>query len=149
RTPVSSGLPGFPENRYHCRVMVALNLGRPVSLANQNEGQIPREGNMKMHLLMTATALAMGLASPAMAQQSMHRYVALLKYSDSAVKAMMENPQDRSAQGAKLAESFGGKMVAAFFFPGGGEFDGMVINRASGRRDSGGAESFRQSHGQL
>ena len=83
---------------------------------------------MKMHLLMTATALAMGLASPAMAQQSMHRYVALFKYSDSAVKAMMENPQDRSAQGAKLAESFGGKMVAVFFFPGGGEFDGMVIN---------------------
>ena len=84
---------------------------------------------MKMHLLMTATALAMGLASPAMAQQSMHRYVALFKYSDSAVKAMMENPQDRSAQGTRNpAESFGGKMVAAFFFPGGGEFDGMVIN---------------------
>jgi uncharacterized protein with GYD domain len=36
--------------------------------------------------------------------------------------------EDRSAQGAKLAESFGGKLVAAFFFPGGSEFDGMVIN---------------------
>jgi uncharacterized protein with GYD domain len=83
---------------------------------------------MKIHPLIVVPALVMGLAMPAMAQQSMHRYVALFKYSDSAVKAMTENPQDRSAQGAKLAESFGGKLVAAFFFPGGSEFDGMVIN---------------------
>jgi uncharacterized protein with GYD domain len=66
---------------------------------------------MKIHWLIVVPALVMGLAMPAMAQQSEHRYVALFKYSDSAVKAMMENPQDRSAQGAKLAESFGGKMV--------------------------------------
>jgi uncharacterized protein with GYD domain len=31
------------------------------------------------------------------------------------VKAMTENPQDRSAQAAKLAESFGGKMEAAYW----------------------------------
>ncbi len=34
------------------------------------------------------------------------------KYSDAAVKAMTENPQDRSTQAAKLYESFGGKMAA-------------------------------------
>jgi hypothetical protein len=54
------------------------------------------------------------LASPAMAQSgTMHRYVEFFNYSDSAVKAMTENPQDRSAQAAKLFESFGGKMENA------------------------------------
>jgi uncharacterized protein with GYD domain len=40
---------------------------------------------------------------------------------------MTENPQDRSAQIAKLAESFGGKLEAAYWFPSGSEYDGMVI----------------------
>ena len=56
---------------------------------------------MKIHPLIVVPALVMGLAMPAMAQQSMHRYVALFKYSDSAVKAMTENrkiarPRERS-----------------------------------------------------
>jgi uncharacterized protein with GYD domain len=41
---------------------------------------------------------------------------------------MTENPQDRSAQGAKVSESFGGKQELIYFFPGGGEFDGMAID---------------------
>jgi uncharacterized protein with GYD domain len=40
---------------------------------------------------------------------------------------MTENPQDRSAQIAKLAESFGGKMEVAYWFAAAGEYDGMVI----------------------
>ena len=73
------------------------------------------------------SALAIGLSMPAMAQQSTHRYLEFFKYTDAAVKAMTENPQDRSAQAAKLAESFGGKMEAAYWFPAGSEFDGVVI----------------------
>ena len=40
------------------------------------------------------SALAIGLSLPAIAQQSMHRYVAFFKYSDTAVKAMTETPQE-------------------------------------------------------
>ncbi len=71
---------------------------------------------MKVYALLVS-ALAIGLSVPAMAQQSMHRYIAFFKYSDTAVKAMTENPQDRSAQIAKLAESFGGKLEAAYGSP--------------------------------
>ena len=53
-----------------------------------------------------------------MAQQSntTHRYLLLFKYSDQAVKAMRENPQDRASQAAKLFESLGGKMEVNYFF---------------------------------
>jgi uncharacterized protein with GYD domain len=81
---------------------------------------------MKPYALIVS-ALAIGLSLPAMAQQSMHRYVAFFKYSDTAVKSMTETPQDRAAQAAELAESFGGKMEAAYWFPAGSEYDGMVI----------------------
>jgi uncharacterized protein with GYD domain len=83
---------------------------------------------MKTYSLIVVSALAVVLAAPAMAQQSMHRYVVFFKYADSAVKAMTENPQDRSAQGAKVSESFGGKQQAIYFFPAGGEFDGMALD---------------------
>jgi uncharacterized protein with GYD domain len=83
---------------------------------------------MKILLLIVASALAMGFAPPAVAQSSTtHRYIVLFKYADNAVKAMTENPQDRSAQGAKASESFGGKQEAFYIFPEGGEFDGMAI----------------------
>jgi hypothetical protein len=59
---------------------------------------------MRIHSLIAVCVLAMGLASPAMAQQSVHRYVVFFKYGDNAVKAMTENPQDRSVQGAKVSE---------------------------------------------
>ena len=82
---------------------------------------------MRMHSLMIASALAIGLAIPAAAQQSMHRYMSLFKYSDQAIKAMTENPQDRAAAAAKLAEGFGGKLEVIYWFATGGEYDGMVI----------------------
>jgi uncharacterized protein with GYD domain len=82
---------------------------------------------MKTHSLIVVSMLAIGLAMPAMAQQSMHRYASLFKYSDSAVKAMTENPQDRAAAAAKLYEAFGGKMELAYWFPTGGEYDGVII----------------------
>ena len=69
----------------------------------------------------------MGLPVPAMAQQSTHRYAILFKYAHNAVKAMMETPQDRSVQGAKVTESFGGKQEAFYLFPAGSQFDGMGI----------------------
>lgn len=72
--------------------------------------------------------LAIGLAAPAFAQQSnMHRYVGFFKYSDQAIKAMTENPQDRSAQAAKLAETFGGTMESIYWMPTGGQYDGFVV----------------------
>lgn len=83
---------------------------------------------MKIQSFIVVIALAMVLAVPAMAQQSMHRYLILFKYADNAVKAMTENPQDRSAQGAKVSESFGGKQEVIYFFPAGGEFDGMALD---------------------
>ena len=58
------------------------------------------------------------LASPAMGQSgTMHRYAEFFKYSDSAVKAMTDNPQGRSAQAAKLFESLGGKIENTYWFP--------------------------------
>jgi uncharacterized protein with GYD domain len=86
-----------------------------------------KECDMKIHSLFIVSALATVLAVPASAQQSVHRYAVFFKYADNAVKAMTENPQDRSAQGAKATESFGGKQDAFYIFPAGGEFDGMAI----------------------
>ena len=82
---------------------------------------------MKVRSLILASAFATALVVPAMAQQSMHRYLILFKYGDNAVKAMTENPQDRSAQGAKVTESFGGKQELIYFMPAGGAFDGVAI----------------------
>jgi uncharacterized protein with GYD domain len=84
-------------------------------------------GTMRPHSLMIALALAIGLAMPAAAQQSMHRYATLFKYSDEAMKAMTEHPQDRQAAAAKLAEEFGGKLESAYWFSTGSEYDGIVI----------------------
>jgi uncharacterized protein with GYD domain len=82
-----------------------------------------------MVTLLIASAITTALALPAMAQQSStpHRYLLLFKYSDQAIKALRENPQDRSAPAAKLYESLGGKMENIYFFPLGGEYDGMII----------------------
>jgi uncharacterized protein with GYD domain len=88
----------------------------------------PKEGNMKIYSLIVASGLALALAVPAMAQSNtMHRYAQFFKYSDSAVKAMTENPQDRSAAVAKLFEGFGGKVEASYWFPGNSEWVGMII----------------------
>jgi uncharacterized protein with GYD domain len=82
---------------------------------------------MRAKSIILSSTLAAGLCVPALAQQTTHRYVEFFRYADNAVKAMTENPQDRSAQIAKLAESFGGKLEAAYWFPSGSEYDGMVI----------------------
>jgi uncharacterized protein with GYD domain len=90
------------------------------------------------------------LASPAMAQSgTMHRYAEFFKYSDSAVKAMTENPQDRSAQAAKLFESFGGKMENAYWFPTGGEYDGMVIVQVPDAVTEEAIQPYSENDGQL
>jgi uncharacterized protein with GYD domain len=79
-----------------------------------------------MKSLMFALPLIAGLAVPAMAED-MHRYATVFKYSDTAMKAMTEIPQDRGAAAAKLAEAFGGKLEAAYWFSSGGDYDGMVV----------------------
>ncbi len=81
-----------------------------------------------LRLLMTASVLAIGLLAPATAQQStnMHYYIGYFKYTDNAIKAMTESPQDRSVQARKLVEGFGGKLDRIFWFTS-GEYDGFVI----------------------
>ena len=85
-----------------------------------------KTGKTPVRSLGGRSALAMGLAMPAKAQQSMHRYLEFFKYADAAVKAMTENPQDRSAQAAKLAETSAARWKPSSF-PAGSEYDGMVI----------------------
>jgi uncharacterized protein with GYD domain len=87
---------------------------------------------MNAKSLLIASAIAVGLAVPATAQQSttMHRYVGFFKYSDQAIKAMLDNPQDRAAAVAKQFEAYGAKLEAAYIFPMGAEFDGMIIAQA-------------------
>jgi uncharacterized protein with GYD domain len=87
---------------------------------------------MNAKSLLIASAIAVGLAMPAIAQQSttMHRYAGFFKYTDQATKGMTDNPQDRAAAIAKSAEAFGGNVEAIYYFPMGGEFDGMIIQQA-------------------
>ena len=75
--------------------------------------------------LSAAAILAIGLVTPATAQELRH-YIDYFKYSDAAIKAMSENPQDREAAGRKLAEGFGGKLDVIYFMTA-GEYDGFVI----------------------
>jgi uncharacterized protein with GYD domain len=76
---------------------------------------------------MFALPLIAGLAFPAVAEE-MHRYITVFKYSDTAMKAMTEIPQDRGAVAVKLAEAFGGKIEAAYWFSsGGGDYDGLFV----------------------
>jgi uncharacterized protein with GYD domain len=87
---------------------------------------------MNAKSLLIASAIAFGLAVPATAQQSttMHRYATFFKYTDQAIKAMTDNPTDRVAVVSKLYEVYGVKLEAAYAFPMGGEFDGLVILQA-------------------
>jgi uncharacterized protein with GYD domain len=82
---------------------------------------------MRLRTIILASAVVIGLVLPAAAQQSMHRFLLLFSYTDTAVKAMTENPQNRSAQAAKLFETFGGKVLEAYFIPYGSHYDGMII----------------------
>jgi uncharacterized protein with GYD domain len=75
--------------------------------------------------LITATVV-IGFITPVMAQQPLRHYLAYFKYSDAAVKAMTENPQDREAATRKLAEGFGGKLDAIYWTTSGG-YDGFAV----------------------
>jgi uncharacterized protein with GYD domain len=52
-------------------------------------------------------------------------YLFQWQYKDSAIKAIVENPQDRQAELRKAVEAFGGRMHQFFFAF--GEFDGISI----------------------
>jgi uncharacterized protein with GYD domain len=102
---------------------------------------------MRTRSLILSSVLAVAFFVPAKAQDA-HRYVTFFKYTDASVKAMTENPQDRAAQIAKLTETFGGKMEAAYWFGAGGEYDGMTI--ASFPNDVGVAQNlFVRSSGNI
>jgi uncharacterized protein with GYD domain len=86
---------------------------------------------MRIHSLLIASAITTVSAFPAMAQQSttMQRYAILFKYTDQAVKALIENQQDREAAARKLSESLGGKSESIYFFTTNGEYDGIAIGQ--------------------
>jgi uncharacterized protein with GYD domain len=89
---------------------------------------------MNAKSFLVASVIGVGLIVPATAQQSttMHRYAGFFKYTDQAIKGMLDNPQDRAAAISKLNEAFGAKLEALYFFPMGGEFDAFVILQAPG-----------------
>jgi uncharacterized protein with GYD domain len=79
--------------------------------------------------LMIVPVPAIGLAGNAMAQQpsNMHYYLGMFKYADNAIKAMMENPQDRSAATRKVIEGLGGKIDGIYRYATRGDWDGIII----------------------
>ncbi len=73
-----------------------------------------------------AAGLVIGFMAPATAQQPLRHYLAYFKYTDAAVKAMAENPQDREAAARKLAEGFGGKLDMIYWMTS-GPYDGFAV----------------------
>ena len=55
-------------------------------------------------------------------------YLGRFKYSAEAIKAMIENPQDRGAVAAKTAESLGGKLHGLWWAL--GDCDGVFLMEA-------------------
>jgi uncharacterized protein with GYD domain len=55
-------------------------------------------------------------------------YLGRFKYSGDAIKAMVNNPQDRSAAAREVAESLGGKLLGFWFAF--GEYDGAFLAEA-------------------
>ena len=58
----------------------------------------------------------------------MSLYLTRFSYTTDAVKALLKQPQDRSAAGREVAESLGGKLVG--FWYAFGEFDGVFLLEA-------------------
>jgi uncharacterized protein with GYD domain len=56
-------------------------------------------------------------------------YLSRFSYSQDAKKAMLDQPQDRSAAARELAESVGGKLLGFWFAF--GEFDGVFLMEAA------------------
>ena len=73
-----------------------------------------------------ATALLIGFTTSAMAEEPLRHYLAYFKYTDAAVKAMTDNPQDREAAARKLAETFGGKLDVIYWTTC-GPYDGFAV----------------------
>jgi ketosteroid isomerase-like protein/uncharacterized protein with GYD domain len=69
---------------------------------------------------------AMASSAPALAQTGSHIFMYQFKVSPEANRAMVDNPQDRTAPNQKLLEGFGGKLLAYYVYPP-GEYDGMTI----------------------
>jgi uncharacterized protein with GYD domain len=55
----------------------------------------------------------------------MSQYLGRFKYTQAAVKAMMDSPQDRSRAAAETVEALGGRMLG--FWYAFGEFDGVFL----------------------
>jgi len=55
----------------------------------------------------------------------MAHYMLQFRYSQTAVKAMVDKPQDRAAAAKAAMEGFGGELLQFYFTF--GEFDGVVI----------------------
>jgi len=87
------------------------------------------EGTMLIRVLMAVPMLAFGIVAPAGAQQSssLHHYMIQFKNGPQSVKALIDNPQDRTAPVHKLMEGFGGKLDSYFFYSTLGEYDGVVM----------------------
>ena len=58
----------------------------------------------------------------------MSLYLTRFSYTTDAVKALLKEPQDRSAAGREVAESLGGKLLG--FWYAFGEFDGVFLMEA-------------------
>ncbi len=55
-------------------------------------------------------------------------YLGRFSYTTDAMKALLDDPQDRSAAAREVAESLGGKLVGFWFAF--GEFDGVFLMEA-------------------
>jgi uncharacterized protein with GYD domain len=55
-------------------------------------------------------------------------YLGRFSYTADAIKALVENPQDREQAAAEAAESLGGKLIGFWFSF--GEFDGVFLMNA-------------------
>ena len=62
-------------------------------------------------------------------------YLGRFSYTQEAVKAMMDQPQDRSNAASEVAESLGGKLIGLWFAF--GEFDGVFLMEAPDNASAG------------
>lgn len=102
-----------------------------------------------LRVLTFALALAVSTPLPVNAQQSTdgRPYVTIFKYSASAVKAIMENPQDREAAARKLSESLQGKMVAIYFTMSSPDMDGFTVQQYPDEASARAASMIARSSG--
>ena len=78
-----------------------------------------------MKNLALAVGLLVGTAMPGFAQTS-HMFLFQFKLAPIGAKAVVDNPQDRTATNRKLFESLGGKLLGYYVYPP-GEYDGFTL----------------------